>query len=38
MVAALGVIVPLDVVVDAADKVMLVKVSPVPRLPLDMVT
>ena len=38
MVAALGVIVPLDVVVEAAVKVIFVKVSPVASVPLDNVT
>ena len=38
IVAALGVIVPLEIVVEAAVKVILVKVSPVARVPLEMVT
>ena len=36
--AALGVIVPLDIVVEAAVNVIFVKVSPVPNVPLEIVT
>ena len=38
MVAALGVIVPLEIVVEAAVKVILVNVSPLPNVPLERVT